>query len=81
MKSHPEVKVTICGFADVETAYPAYNLRLSERRVNAVYKMLTEEYGVDGSRLTKDFKGDTVQPYKLKNEWNRVVVFYVDPIK
>ena len=81
MKSHPEVKVTICGFADVETAYPAYNLRLSERRVNAVYDMLTKEYGVDGSRLTKDFKGDTVQPYKLKNEWNRVVVFYVDPIK
>ncbi len=78
MKSHPEVNVTICGFADVETAYPAYNMRLSKRRVTSVFNMLVNEFGVDPNRLSIDYKGDVVQPYSLKNEWNRVVVFALD---
>lgn len=78
MKSHPDVNVTICGFADVETAYPAYNMRLSKRRVTSVFNMLVNEFGVDPNRLSIDYKGDVVQPYSLKNEWNRVVVFALD---
>ena len=26
-----------------------------------------------------DYKGDVVQPYEIKNEWNRVVVFKINP--
>lgn len=78
MKEHPGVNVTICGFADVETAYPAYNMRLSKRRVTSVFNMLVNEFGVDPNRLSIDYKGDVVQPYSLKNEWNRVVVFALD---
>jgi len=81
IKSHPDVNVVICGYADVETAYPAYNMRLSKRRVTAVYNMLTKKFGVDPARLDVDYKGDLVQPYKLKNEWNRVVVFLLTPRK
>jgi outer membrane protein OmpA-like peptidoglycan-associated protein len=79
IKAHPELDVVICGFADVKTAYPAYNMRLSKRRVTAVYNMLTKEYGVDPKRLSIDYKGDVVQPYEIKNEWNRVVVFKLNP--
>ena len=79
IKAHPELDVVICGFADVKTAYPAYNMRLSKRRVTAVYNMLTKQYGVDPNRLSIDYKGDVIQPYQMKNEWNRVVVFKLNP--
>ena len=79
INSHPEVDVVICGFADVNTAYPAYNMRLSKRRVTAVYNMLTQQFGVDPKRLSIDYKGDTEQPYDLKYQWNRVVVFKLTP--
>jgi len=79
INSHPEVDVIICGFADVNTAYPAYNMRLSKRRVMAVYNMLTQQFGVDPDRLSIDYKGDTEQPYDLKYQWNRVVVFKLTP--
>ena len=71
--------VVICGFADVETAYPSYNMRLSKRRVTSVFRMLVDKYGVDPNHLSIDYMGDTVQPYDRKNEWNRVVVFVLQP--
>lgn len=78
MEDNPDVNLTVTGFADVKTAYPAYNLKLSERRAKAVYNCLVKEFGVDPSRLKIDYKGDTIQPYELKNEWNRVVIFVLD---
>ena len=78
MQDNPDVTLTVTGFADVKTAYPAYNLKLSERRAKAVYNCLVKEFGVDPSRLKIDYKGDTIQPYELKNEWNRVVIFVLD---
>ena len=79
IKAHPDLDVVICGFADVETAYPSYNMRLSKRRVTSVFRMLVDKYGVDPNHLSIDYKGDTVQPYDRKNEWNRVVVFVLQP--
>lgn len=78
INAHPELNVVICGFADVQTAYPAYNMRLSKRRATSVFRMLVDKYGVDPNRLRIDYKGDTVQPYDRKNEWNRVVVFVLE---
>lgn len=79
MEAHPDINVTICGFADVQTAYPVHNMKLSKRRATAVYNMLTKQFGVDPKRLSIDYKGDVVQPYEIKNEWNRVVVFKINP--
>lgn len=79
IKTHDDVNVVVTGYADVQTAYPAYNMKLSERRAKAVYNMLVNEFGVDPDRLRMDYKGDTVQPYERKNEWNRVVVFILEP--
>ena len=79
IKSRNDINVIVTGYADVQTAYPEYNLRLSQRRAQAVYDMLVNDFGVDPSRLRMDYKGDTTQPYQLKNEWNRVVVFQIVP--
>lgn len=78
LKDNPNINLIITGYADVKTGYPAYNLKLSERRANAVRDMLVNDFGVDPSRLRIDYKGDTIQPYERKNEWNRVVIFVTE---
>lgn len=77
--NNPNMNLIITGYADVETGNPAYNLKLSQRRAEAVRDMLVNDFGVDSSRLRIDYKGDTVQPYERKNEWNRVVIFVTEP--
>ena len=67
----------ITGYADRETAYPEYNLRLSQRRVNAVQEYLVDECGIDPARLITDAKGDTERVYDEDFRWNRVVVMNV----
>lgn len=81
LEDHPDINLIVTGYADVKTAYPAYNLKLSERRAKSVYNCLVKEFGVNPNRLKIDYKGDTIQPYERKNEWNRVVVFVVVPNK
>jgi hypothetical protein len=76
--THPDINLIVTGYADVETAYPAYNLRLSQKRAQAVYDMLVNEFHVPTNRLRIDYKGDTVQPYAAVNEWNRAVIFFLD---
>lgn len=78
LEDNPGTNLIVTGYADVKTAYPAYNLKLSERRAKAVYNCLVKEFGVNPDRLKIDYKGDTVQPYDRKNEWNRVVVFVIE---
>ncbi|WP_300727669.1 OmpA family protein [uncultured Bacteroides sp.] len=81
LNEHPDVNLIITGYADVQTAYPAYNWRLSIRRAEAVYKVLVNDYNVNPDRIRVDYKGDTIQPYQIKNEWNRVVVFITEKPK
>lgn len=78
LETHPDINLIVTGYADIETAYPAYNLRLSQKRAKAVYDMLVEEFNVPENRLRIDYKGDTVQPYETVNEWNRAVIFFLD---
>ena len=78
LATHPDINLIVTGYADVETAYPAYNLRLSQKRAQAVYDMLVNDFHVPANRLRIDFKGDTVQPYASVNEWNRAVIFFLD---
>ena len=78
LRTHPDINLIVTGYADVETAYPAYNLRLSQKRAQTVYDTLVNEFKVPKDRLRIDFKGDTVQPYDKVNEWNRAVIFFLD---
>jgi len=74
LKANPGSKLHVVGYADVETAYPKYNMALSQRRTKAVANQLVKKYGADSKRLILDWKGDTVQPFAI-NEKNRVVMF------
>ena len=57
IKSTPNTKYLICGYADKQTATPAHNLMLSENRAKAVYNMMVNEYGVNPEQLVMDYKG------------------------
>ena len=57
IKSTPNTKYLVCGYADKQTATPAHNLMLSENRAKAVYNVMVNEFGVNPDQLVKDWKG------------------------
>ncbi len=77
MKENPNAKVTITGYADKNTGTATYNQKLSERRAQAVYDILTNNYGISPDRLVKSAVGSSDQPYSTNN-WNRIVIFSQD---
>ena len=74
MKANPNSNVVIKGYADKNTGTAAYNMKLSERRAQNVYDMLTKEYGIPADRLTIKAEGSDSQVYDVNN-WNRIVIF------
>ena len=66
-------KIKVIGYADKDTGTSKYNLGLSERRARAVAKELTTKYNIPSEKISIEWKGSDVQPYKINN-WNRVVI-------
>lgn len=58
MKRFPDVKVTLEGHTD-SRASDEYNIALSQRRVDAIRKILIEQYGVDASRVSSIGYGES----------------------
>ncbi len=77
MKANADATVKVVAYADRQTGNPDYNMALSERRAKAVADALINEYGIDSSRISVDWKGDTEQPY-AENDWNRVAIFFAE---
>ncbi len=77
LHSHPDAQLELTGYADKETAYPAYNMKLSERRVKAVRNYLIKECGIEADRLVIRAKGDTERAYEEDYRWNRAVVMRI----
>lgn len=48
---------SVTGYADKGTGSAEHNLQLSQKRAEAAYKCLTEEFGVPTDRLQIDYKG------------------------
>lgn len=65
--------ITLAGYADRETGTPEYNYELSQRRAEAVKKILVEKHGISADRIKTSWHGDRVQPY-AENVWNRIVI-------
>ena len=57
IKTTPEQKYLICGYADKHTGTVERNIWLGEHRSKNVYKILVEEFGVPASQLVLDDKG------------------------
>ncbi len=72
LEKHPAAKVSVTGYADVDTGNPKINNKLSEKRANNVAEALKAK-GIAADRITVDYKGDTVQPYHTPEE-NRVSI-------
>ena len=72
MEKYPASKVAITGYADKETGNPRINMTLSEKRAKIVADALKAK-GIAADRIVTDFKGDTVQPYRVPEE-NRVSI-------
>ena len=72
MEKYPASKVAITGYADKETGNPRINMTLSEKRAKIVADALKAK-GIAADRIVTDFKGDTVQPFRMPEE-NRVSV-------
>lgn len=72
LSEHADYDVYVVGYADKETGTEKGNLRLSQRRAEAVKAMLIK-LGVEESRIDFGFVGDKEQPFKSA-EKNRVVI-------
>ena len=68
MEKYPASKVAITGYADKETGNPRINMTLSEKRAKIVADALKAK-GIASYRIVKDFKGDTVQPFRVPEDY------------
>lgn len=65
--------IILVGYADRDTGTSAYNMKLSQRRAEAVKDMLVKKFGISADRIKTSWEGSDVQPYS-QNDWNRVVI-------
>lgn len=78
LQEHPSATVRLTGYADRETAYSSYNLKLSERRVRSVQEYIMQHYdNIDSSRFVTSAKGDVERAYEEDYRWNRAVVMEI----
>ncbi len=74
--TNPGARIELVGHAD-KTGGQKYNELLSERRAKAVLKSLTDDYGIDASRLSISYKGYTDPLSKHNYNVNRRVDFLI----
>ena len=71
LKENPDSGVQLNGYASKDNATAQHNMDLSEDRVDTIKDYLVSQ-GIDPSRITTSFYGDTVQPFD-ENIMNRAV--------
>ena len=74
IKSAPDTKFLVAGFADKQTSYPEHNLWLSEHRAKNVYNMLVNEFGVNPDQLEIDYQGGVDYMFYTNEELSRCVM-------
>ncbi|MGP6462892.1 OmpA family protein [Pseudomonas parakoreensis] len=72
MKQYPATHTTVEGHTD-SVGPDAYNQKLSERRANAVKQVLTQQYGVESSRVQSIGYGESRPVADNKTEAGRAV--------
>ena len=78
LKDNPSVNVTVNGYASPEGT-EEYNLKLSQRRADAVKKILVDKYGIASARINTI--GHGVGDIFSEPAWNRVGICTIDEMK
>lgn len=73
IKADKNKTFTLIGSADSATGSKEVNQRLSEQRMQYVYDLLVNKYGIPANRLAKKAEGDTNNRFS-EPELNRVVI-------
>jgi outer membrane protein OmpA-like peptidoglycan-associated protein len=79
LNEHPNATCVVTGYADKKTGNTKINMKLSEQRSNAIAKAMETKYGIESKRLSVNWKGDGLQPFRLENDKNRAVLFLINP--
>ncbi len=74
IKSVPDKKFSVVGYADQQTGSAERNQQLSKQRAQNVYDILTKQYGVKASQLTTDAKGGVDTMFLGKSNLSRSVI-------
>lgn len=77
LEQHPSARLLMTGHCDPETANPAYNKALSERRCRSVMKYIDAHYTIDHSRIDVQPMGDTQRNFEEDFRWNRCVILTI----
>lgn len=75
LKDNPSVNVVINGYASPEGT-EEYNLKLSQRRADAMKDILVEKYGIDASRI--EAVGHGIGDIFSEPAWNRVGICTIE---
>ena len=74
IKSTPNKKYNVVGYADKQTGTAEGNAQLAQGRAQNVYDILTKQYGVPASQLVKDSKGGVDYMYFNDEQLSRSVI-------
>jgi len=74
IKSTPEKKYSVIGYADKQTGTAEGNAKLASGRAQNVYDILTKQFGVSSSQLVKDSKGGVDYMYMNDEQLSRSVI-------
>ena len=74
IKSTPEKKYSVIGYADKQTGTAERNAQLASDRAQNVYDVLINQYGVNPSQLVKDSKGGVDYMYMNDEQLSRSVI-------
>ena len=74
LKQFPEKRYVLYASADKETGTPEFNMQLSQKRGEAVYKAMVETFGVNPDQLRIQAVGSSEQKFDGA-QLNRVVIF------
>ena len=74
IKSVPDKKFCVVGYADKQTGTSDKNAQLAKSRAQSVYDVLTKKYGVKASQLTLDSKGGVDTMFLNNSDLSRSVI-------
>ena len=73
IKTDPDAKIVVTGYADKGTGNAKINSALSKERAQGITAKLVNIHGINPANITTSWKGDTVQPFS-ENDKNRCVI-------